>query len=165
MANDVIESQMPTTGGLLFEWLDRRFAHSLRMTPLIPRPGFVHLMSKPAPRSAVDGFDFCLQGVCGIWTAHNGPASPRPSPLAPHSEFTTDRKQPTWSPSSAARAPLDPSLHPDYLRALHGILADRQVDFVESGLVSEGAKAPHRRLMLAVCGELTGERLDIEIER
>lgn len=23
MANDVVESQMPTTGGLLFEWLDR----------------------------------------------------------------------------------------------------------------------------------------------
>jgi hypothetical protein len=25
MANDVVESQMPTTGGLLFEWLDREF--------------------------------------------------------------------------------------------------------------------------------------------
>lgn len=56
-------------------------------------------------------------------------------------------------------------MHPDYLRALHTILAERQVDFVEAGLVSEGPKAPHRRLMLAVCGELTGERLDIEIER
>lgn len=121
-------------------------------------------MSKPAASRAVDGFDFCLQGVCGIWTAHNGPTeAPRPSPRLPQSDLQAERKQ-TWSPNAAARS-LDPSLHPDYLRALHSILSDRQVDFVESGLVSEGLKAPHRRLMLAVCGELTGERLDIEIER
>ncbi|KAJ9112599.1 hypothetical protein QFC19_000619 [Naganishia cerealis] len=83
MANDFIEMRVPTTGGLLFEWLD----------------------------------------------------------------------------------PLDPSVNPEYMRALNAVLADRQVDFVEAGLVSDGLKAPHRRLMLAICGELTGERLDIEIAR
>jgi hypothetical protein len=114
-------------------------------------------MSKPAAsRSSADGFDFCLQGVCGIWNARHIKRAEFAS-----SEWT---KHTTWSPHGTPRS-LDPSMHPDYLRALHTILAERQVDFVEAGLVSEGPKAPHRRLMLAVCGELTGERLDIEIER
>ncbi|KAJ9123295.1 hypothetical protein QFC22_001493 [Naganishia vaughanmartiniae] len=158
--------------------------------------GFVHLMSKPTQRVAtVDGNDFCLQGVCGIWTARNTLPPPNsgatkdserrsiksshPSPTFLSSEFqgtsnTEWNKMPTplWSHASqpsaspaSGRAALDPSAHPDYIRAINAILLDRQVDFVEAGLVSDGLKAPHRRLMLAICGELTGERLDIEIAR
>jgi hypothetical protein len=81
-----------------------------------------------------------------------------PIPLWSHAS------QPSASPASG-RAALDPSANPEYIRAINAILMDRQVDFVEAGLVSDGLKAPHRRLMLAICGELTGERLDIEIAR
>lgn len=144
------------------------------------RAGFVRLMGTSDMRS-MDGFDFTLQGVYGIWngfpvlsergvTSRHSFSSPASALLSRDLEGGLGtvphfRTPPTGrSPGSRTR-PLDPSLGPDYINAMEAIMSQRKDDFIDSGLAIATEKRTHRRFMLAICGELTGAKLESEIAR
>lgn len=161
VANDRIEAMFPSTSGFLFEWLDR----------------YVDLMNQPEMGATVD-FDFTLQGVCGIWNGDPIRSKDIRSVYNKsgllHPDFESDPHQTSgWqgirtptnirSPGSARSADL--ANNSDYVRAMDQIMRERGSEFRETVLPIDSVKAPHRRLMLAICGELAGEALNVEIER
>lgn len=159
LGNDAIESVMPTTSGFLFEWLDR----------------FLNLMSQPEMRRSVD-FDFTHQGICGIWNGEpicskeirakyeKGSGAllepdfeSNPHQLAGWQAVRANSSKPTRSKELATDS--------DYVRAIVQIMREKESEFADTMLPVETSRLVHRRLMLAICGELTGDRLDVEIDR
>lgn len=171
----MIESKIPTTSGFLFEWLDRKLwgmeHHGRTGTNPIPRDviGFIRLMGLPEMRS-VEGYDFTLQGVYGIW---NG----RPATVGRTGESSGSVTQREIGPDGflyskavATRTPRgsrtpDDSLDTGYIRAMDTIIRQRPDEFLDAKFPHDTSKRLHRRFMLAICGELTGVRLEAEILR
>jgi hypothetical protein len=123
-------------------------------------------MGLPEMRS-MDGYDFTLQGVYGIWNGR--PAAPSQSTSAGR-EAGSDSF--LYSKAVAARAAAsrgsrtpDNSMDPDYIRAMETIIRQRPDEFLDTVLPVETSRRTHRRFMLAICGELTGARLEAEISR
>lgn len=161
LGNDAIESALPTTSGFLFEWLDR----------------FLNLMSQPEMRRSVD-FDFTHQGICGIW--NGGPICSKEirakyekgsGALLLEEDFESNPHQLAgWQAvrsNSASKTTRSKELatDSDYVRAIVQIMREKESEFADTMLPVETSRLVHRRLMLAICGELTGDRLDVEIDR
>jgi hypothetical protein len=117
---------------------------------------------------SVPGFDFTLQGVHGVWNGHAIGNENKPSPkdreLQPES-FLYSKAVSARSPRMRGGKLVDSALEPDYVAAMEGIMKLRSEEFLDSTLPVETSKRTHRKFMLAICGELTGTRLEMEILR
>ena len=128
-------------------------------------------MGLPEMRS-VEGYDFTLQGVYGVWngrpaTSGRGAES---STAATQREVGSDgflysKAVATRSTASRGSRTPDDSLDSGYIKAMDTIIRQRPDEFLDAKFPQETSKRLHRRFMLAICGELTGIRLEAEIQR
>jgi hypothetical protein len=129
-------------------------------------------MGLPEMRS-IDGYDFTLEGVYGIWNGHPATSARNAASLQ---SVSAEREAASdgflYSKAVAARAAAargnktpDDSMDPDYIRAMETIIRQRPDEFLDTVLPVETSRRTHRRFMLAICGELTGARLEAEILR
>lgn len=144
--NDAIETRIPTTNGFIFEWFDR----------------FLRLMGRPEMR-AVEEYDFTLQGVCGIWNGQTVRSEQQGKAAGKDRHSGND----AFSYSKAARRGTgnEAAMDPNYISAMESIMRQAPEDFLDPVLFVDTAKRAHRKFMLAICGELTGQRLEAEILR
>ncbi len=124
-------------------------------------------------------YDFTLQGLCGIW---KGLSDGQPGikqtrrgfeTLAPSTKRSTSQSSYSSKAgkinsrsagSSGARMQREGS-GSGYITAILSVMDGREHDFVATGIQVYTERSVHRRLMLGICGELAGEKLDVEIDR
>lgn len=162
--NDAIEASYPTNGGFLFLWLDRFFT-------LMGRRNI----------SKINELDFTLQGLVSIWNGLENPNRDTRTQTRRGFDTAVKSSQSTSSrvasragtrPGSGYRSSGQSSsrglrdiVDQDYLTALATIMDGREADFVSTGVQIVTDRPHHRKLMLGICGELAGEKLNAEIDR
>ncbi len=153
--NDAIEASYPTNGGFLYLWLER----------------FFNLMGR-RNISKVNDLDFTLQGLVSIWNGLDNRDSKKQmrrgfDVVRSHSASGNISGKGTGyrsSGQSSTRASRD-TVDQDYAHALTSIMEGREAEFVSTGVQAVTDRPHHRKLMLGICGELAGEKLNIEIDR
>jgi len=123
-----------------------------------------------AEMRSIDGYDFTLHGVFGIWTGQpkmstRDAALDLSDGLSASDSFLYSKAVMSRSPAPKGSRTPDNSLSPDYIRAMESVIRQRPDDFLDTVLPVETSRRTHRRFMLAICGELTGLRLEQEILR
>jgi hypothetical protein len=122
---------------------------------------------------SIEGYDFTLHGVYGIWLGHPI-KSERNADFADYTQtglnsgyenFLYSKAVSSRSPQRRGSKTPDDALDPDYIKVMESIIRQRPDDFLDAVLPVETSKRTHRRFMLAICGELTGLRLEQEILR
>jgi hypothetical protein len=123
----------------------------------------------------IDDLDFTLQGLVSIWNGLDGQRGSEgrskqtrrgfeAHPVRSQSQSSYASRGYRSTAHSSSRGQRD-TVDPEYVSALLTVMEGREKEFVSTGIQVVTDRIQHRRLMLGICGELTEDRLDQEIDR